>query len=225
MSFSPSSILDQGRNRTASIKSRPSWSRLECLMMDMVRSQMDVARSQEQIARSIEQMLDELSKSMGTLSSVERSLHGTPSPSPIPGRRSSSPSAETTNVSVPTTSGYLVPSSNTQLKTVAGGRTFRRGQGDIVSREVVSEGQDVVVETHIVEPEVRINLANHPLHPSKTRFRVAPEVEESIRREDVRKSQMSRTRIDTERRRSIMTCVQYDIFSVNVLDDYVSHRM
>ena len=59
-----------------------------------------------------------------------------------------------------------------------------------------------MVETHIVEPEVRIDLANHPLHPPETSFRVAPEVEESIRREDVRKSQISRTRIDTERRRT-----------------------
>src|SRR6218665_2926476 len=170
---------------------------------------------------------------------------------PIPGRRGSSPSAETINVSAPTTSGYLVPLSNsqvrrserlqlkprpdyrllnrsavwqdrsisefeedaeygmptpirreTQLKTVAGGMTFFHGPGNIVSREVVSEGQDVVVETHILEPEVRIALANHPLHPPETSFRVAPVVEESIRREDVRKSQMSRTGIYTERRRN-----------------------
>jgi len=36
--------------------------------------------------------------------------------------------------------------------------TFRRGPGNIVSKEVVSEGQEVVVETHIVEPEVRIDF-------------------------------------------------------------------
>src|SRR6218665_2321154 len=112
---------------------------------------------------------------------------------PIPGRRGSSPSAETINVSAPTTSGYLVPLSNpqvrrsqrlqtkprpdyrlisrssvwqdrsifeadedaeygnptpirreTQLKTIAGGITCRRGPGDIGSRGGVSEGQDVV---------------------------------------------------------------------------------
>src|SRR6218665_608388 len=126
---------------------------------------------------------------MGTISSVERSLNGTHSPSPIPGRRGSPSLADTLNVSVPTTSGYLVPSSNPQLKTVASGMTFRRGAGGIVSREVISEGQDVVVEIHTVEPEVRIDLANHPLHPPETSFRVAPEVEESIRRED----QISRT--------------------------------
>ena len=96
--------------------------------------------------------------------------------------------------------GILTPiKRETQLKTVADGMTSRRGPGDIVSREVVSEGQDVVVETHIVEPEVlSIDLANQPLHPPETIFRVAPEVEESIRREDVRKSQMSRTLIDTD---------------------------
>src|SRR6218665_811383 len=53
---------------------------------------------------------------MGRISSVERSLHGTPSPSPIPGRRGSPPSPETINASAPTTSGYLVPSSNTQVR-------------------------------------------------------------------------------------------------------------
>src|SRR6218665_233162 len=89
-----------------------------------------------------------------------------------------------------------------QLKTVAGGMTFRRGPSDIVIREVVSEGQEVVIETHIAEPEVSIDLANQPLHPPETSFRVAPEVEESIRRKDVRKSQMSRTLMDMERRRT-----------------------
>src|SRR6218665_2498449 len=90
----------------------------------------------------------------------------------------------------------------TQLKTVAGEMTLRRGPGDIVSREIVREGQDVVVETRIVGPEVNIDLANNPLHPPETSFRVAPEVDESIRREDVRRSRMSRTLMDTERKRN-----------------------
>ena len=75
--------------------------------------------------------------------------------------------------------------------------TFRRGPGDIVSREIIREGQDVVIETQIVGPEVNIDLAKQPLHPPETSFRVAPEVEESIRREDVRRSRMSRTLMDT----------------------------
>src|SRR6218665_644266 len=122
--------IDQGRSHTSSPRSRPN-SRLEILMMELVRSQTEMARSQEQkldeLARSTEQKLDELARGqadlayakigyvaelaniMGRVSSVEKSLHGTPSPSPIPGRRGSSPSAETMNVSVPSTSGYLVP--------------------------------------------------------------------------------------------------------------------
>ena len=83
--------------------------------------------------------------------------------------------------------------------------TVRRGSSDIASREVVSEGQDVVVETHIVEPEIRIDVVDHPLHPPETNFRVAPEVEESIRREDVRISRMHRTLTDTERRCNIIS--------------------
>src|SRR6218665_2128083 len=90
------------------------WSQTE-----MARSQEERARSQEERARSQEQKLDgfarstegkldelakgrddlayaqighvaELANIMGRISSVEKSLHGTPSPSPIPGRRGSS---------------------------------------------------------------------------------------------------------------------------------------
>src|SRR6218665_383031 len=112
--------IDQGRSHTSSPRSRPK-SRLEMLLMDMARSQKERARSIDQKieswAKSTEQKLEELTRSyasatanmMGRRSSVEISLHGTPSPSPIPGRRGSSPSAETMHVSVPSTSGYLVP--------------------------------------------------------------------------------------------------------------------
>src|SRR6218665_3891493 len=272
--------IDQGRSHTSSPRSRPN-SRLEILIMDLVRSQTEMARSQEEMARSQEQKLegfarstegkldglarstegklDELARGqadlayiMGRISSVEVSLHGTPSPSPIPGRRGSSPSAETMHVSVPSTSGYLVPLSQSQvrirserlllkprpdyrllnrsaiwqdrsitevdedaeygyptpirrepqLKTVAGEMTVRRGPGDIVRREISREGRDVVVETRIVGPEVSLELANKPLHPPDTSFREAPEVEGSIRREDVRRSRMSRTLRDTERKRN-----------------------
>src|SRR6218665_3945249 len=86
----------------------------------------------------------------------------------------------------------------TQSKTIAGEMTFRRGPGDIVSREILREGQNAVVETRIVGPEVNIDFANNPLHPPETSFRVAPEVEESIRREDVRRSRMSRTLMDRD---------------------------
>src|SRR6218665_1881402 len=136
--------IDQGRSHTSSPRSRPN-SRLEILIMDLVRSQTEMARSQEEMARSQEQKLegfarstegkldglarstegklDELARGqadlayiMGRISSVEVSVHGTPSPSPIPGRRGSSPSAETMNVSVPSTSGYLVPLSQSQVR-------------------------------------------------------------------------------------------------------------
>src|SRR6218665_3330414 len=105
---------------------------------NLVRSQAEQSRSTEEkldgLARSTEGKLDGLAKGqadlayaqighvaelaniMGRISSVERSLHGTPSPSPIPGRRGSSPSAETMHVSVPSTSGYLVPLSQSQVR-------------------------------------------------------------------------------------------------------------
>src|SRR6218665_2387996 len=264
--------IDQGRSHTSSPRSRPT-SRLEIVMMDLARSQTDMARCQEERARSIDQKIESLARAlteqtrsqlelvrspaevaniMGRISSVEKSLHGTPSPTPIPGRRGSSPSAETMHVSVPSTSGYLVPLSQSQvrirserlrlkprpdyrllnrsaiwqdrsitevdedaeygyptpirrepqLKTVAGEMTVRRGPGDIVRREISREGRDVVVETRIVGPEVSLELANKPLHPPDTSFREAPEVEGSIRREDVRRSRMSRTLRDTERKRN-----------------------
>lgn len=172
---------------------------------------------------------------MGRLLSVERSLLGTQSQNPTPSRRGSSPTADTINVSAPTTSGYLVPWSNpsppplgrsvrlqakpradyrllgrssiwqdrsisevyeevqyhdpnpvrrdTAIKTVAGGTTFRCGMGDIASSEIEARPKDVVLETmHVVGPEVRVDLANHRLHPPETDFRVTPDVEESIRK-------------------------------------------
>src|SRR6218665_674226 len=89
--------IDQGRSHTPPPRSRPS-SRIEILLMDLVRSQADMIRSQA-----------ELSNMMGRLSSLEVSRHGTPSTSPNPGRRGSPSSAETMHVSVPSTNGDLVP--------------------------------------------------------------------------------------------------------------------
>src|SRR6218665_439030 len=256
--------IDHGRSHTSSPRSRPK-SRLEILMMDLVRSQTEMARSQEDMVRSQEefkQKLDELTRGYAPAtanmirrrSSVERSLHGTPSPSPIPGRRGASPSAERMNVSVPFTSGHLVPLSQAQvrrsgrlllkprpdyrllnrsaiwqdrsitevdedaeyddpapirqetpLRTVAGEMTFRRDPGDIMNRDIDTEGQYVVIETQRVGPEVNLDLANKPLHPPDTSFRVAPEAEGYIRREDFRRSRMSRTLMDTERKCNTIT--------------------
>src|SRR6218665_3570557 len=131
--------IDQGRSHTPPPGSRPS-SRLEILMMDLVRSQEEsknnlenLARSQAEQSRSTEGKLESLARSQaeqsrstkeqmeerfesfaraqseqlahitGRLSSLEVSRHGTPSPSPNPGRRGSPSSAETMHVSVPST--------------------------------------------------------------------------------------------------------------------------
>src|SRR6218665_219048 len=88
--------IDQGRSHTPPPRSRPS-SRLEILMMDLVRSQAEMARSQAEQSRSTEGKLENLARSQaeqlahitGRLSSLEVSRHGTPSPSPNPGRRGS----------------------------------------------------------------------------------------------------------------------------------------
>jgi len=242
--------------------SRSTEQKLESLARSQSEQLYELARSQSEQSQSTKEQLAELARGqadlayaqighvaemaniMGRISSVEKSLHGTPSPSPIPGRRGSSPSAETMHVSVPSTSGYLVPLSQSQvrrserlllkprpdyrllnrsaiwqdrsitevdedaeyddpapirretpLRTVAGEMMFRRDPGNIVNR-------DIDRETQRVGPEVNIDLANKPLHPPDTSFRVAPEVKGSIRREDVRRSRMSRTLMDTERKRN-----------------------
>src|SRR6218665_3615727 len=90
----------------------------------------------------------------------------------------------------------------TTLNSIAGEMTFRRGPGDIEGREIIREGQDIVIESRIVGPEVNLDLAKKPLHPPVTSFGVAPEVEGSVRREDVRRSRMSRTLTDTDRGRN-----------------------
>src|SRR6218665_2617844 len=292
--------IDQGRSRTPPPRSRPS-SRLEILMMDLVRSQAEMARSQEDLVRSQEeskQKLENLARSQaeqsqstkeqieerfesfaraqseqskstkeqieerfesfaraqseqlahmtGRLSSLEVSRHGTPSTSPNPGRRGSP-----MHVSVPSTTGDLVPLSQaevrrserlmlkprpdyrllnrsatrpdnsitaieedaeyedstsiwrgTTLTPIAGEMTFRRGPGDIASREFIREGQDIVIESRLVGPEVDLDLAKKPFHPTVTSFGVAPEVEGSVRGQDVRRSRMARTLTDTDRGRN-----------------------
>src|SRR6218665_2486256 len=144
--------IDQDRSHTPPPGSRPS-SRLEILMMDLVRSQAELARSQAEQAKSTKEQIEnlarsqaeqsryteekldglarsteskwdefarshtaELSNMMGRLSSLEVSRHGTPSPSPNPGRRGSPSSAETMHVSVPSTTGDLVPQSQAEVR-------------------------------------------------------------------------------------------------------------
>src|SRR6218665_2732032 len=126
--------IDPGRSHTSPPRSRPN-SRLEILMMDMIRSQGDMARSTEQKLESLARSQAEQSQStkeqigeitrgcaeqlanmMGRLSSLEASRHGTPSTSPNPGRRGSPSSAETRHVSVPSTTGDLVPLSQAEVR-------------------------------------------------------------------------------------------------------------
>src|SRR6218665_1907406 len=89
--------IGQDRSHTSPPRSRPN-SRLEILIMDLIRSQR------------------EWSNRMGRLSSLEVSRHGTPSPSPNPGRRGSASSAETMHVSVPSANGDLVPLSQAEVR-------------------------------------------------------------------------------------------------------------
>src|SRR6218665_1500800 len=277
MSSSPTFILDptrgaeeeemlaiaQGRSHTSPPRSRPN-SRLEILIMDMARSTEqrleNLARAKSEQSKSTKERIEDMIRSqaewsnrMGRLSSLEVSRHGTPSPSPNPGRRGSTSSAETMHVSVPSANGDLVPLSQaevrrserlmlkprpdyrllnrsatrqdksitaieedaeyddptpiwrrTTLNSIAGEMTFRRGTGDIARREFIREDQDIVIESRKVGPEVNLDLAKKPLHPPVTSFGVAPEVEGSVRREDVRRSRMSRTLTDTDRGRNII---------------------
>src|SRR6218665_884247 len=97
--------IDQGRSHTPPPRSRPS-SRIEILLMDLVRSQEESKQRLENLARSQSEQLAHITE---RLSALEVSRHGTPSPSPNPGRRGSPSSAETMHVSVPSTNGVLVP--------------------------------------------------------------------------------------------------------------------
>src|SRR6218665_3951095 len=102
--------IEQGRSYTSSPRSRPN-SGLEILLMEIARSTEQklegLARSQSEQSKSTKEQLTELARGqadlayaqigqvaemdniMRCISSVERSLHGTPSPSLIPGRRGS----------------------------------------------------------------------------------------------------------------------------------------
>src|SRR6218665_815752 len=143
MSSSPAFILDptsgveeemlaiaQDRGHTSPPRSRPS-SRIEILLMDLVRSQAEMARSQEESKQRLESLArsqaeqsqstnehideitrgcaEQLSNMMGRLSSLEVSRHVTPSTSPNPGRRGSPSSAETMHVSVPSANQHHSP--------------------------------------------------------------------------------------------------------------------
>src|SRR6218665_2665459 len=254
--------------RSQAEQSKSTKEQIEERLENLARSQAEQSRSTEgkleNLARSQAEQIEERFESFaraqseqlahvtGRLSSLEVSRHGTPSPSPNPGRRGPPSSAETMHVSVPSATGDLVPLSQaevrrserlmlkprpdyrllnrsatrqdksitaieedaeyddptpiwrrTTLNSIAGEMTFRRGPGDIEGRESIREGQDIVIESRIVGPEVDLDLAKKPLHPPVTSFGVAPEVEGSVRREDVRRSRMSRTLTDTDRGRNI----------------------
>src|SRR6218665_868428 len=130
--------IGQDRSHTSPPRSRPS-SRIEILLMDLVRSQAETARSTEQRLENLGRSQAEQSKSTkeqiegrfesfaraqseqlanitGRLSSLEVSRHGTPSPSSNPGRRGSPSSAETMHVSVPSAAGDLVPLSQAEVR-------------------------------------------------------------------------------------------------------------
>src|SRR6218665_2500063 len=125
-------LMDLARSQTEIARSQEDMVRFQeeskQRLESLARSQAEQSRSTEGkldgLARTTEGKLDELARGhaaelaniMGRISSVEKSLHGTPSPSPIPGRRGSSPSAETMNVSVPSTPGYLVSLSRSQVR-------------------------------------------------------------------------------------------------------------
>src|SRR6218665_3107202 len=206
MSSSPTFILDptsgveaeemlaiaQGRSHNSPPRSRPN-SRLEALIMEITRS-MD-----QQVVEIRRGYASEMASAKGRASSAEKSLHGTPSPSPNPGRRGSPSSAETMHVSVPSNTGDLVPLSQAEVRRserlmlkprpdyrllnrsatrqdksitaieedaeyddptpiwrrttsnpIAGEMTFRHRPGDIEGREIIREGQDIVIESRIV---------------------------------------------------------------------------
>src|SRR6218665_1722994 len=110
----------------ASAQSEQTRSQFESLARahsEQTRSHFEsLARAQSEQSQSTKEQLADLARGhasdlayiMGRLSSVEKSLHATPSP--IPGRRGSSPSAETMHVSVPSTSGYLGRLSQSQVR-------------------------------------------------------------------------------------------------------------
>src|SRR6218665_912094 len=110
--------------RSQAEQSRSTEGRIE----NLAKSQAEQSRSTEEkldgLARSTELKLDEFARShtaelsnmMGRLSSLEVSRHGTPSPSPNPGRRGSPSSAETMHVSVPSANGDLVPLSQVEVR-------------------------------------------------------------------------------------------------------------
>src|SRR6218665_86257 len=85
-----------------------------------------LARSQAEQSQSTKEQIDEITRGcaeqlanmMGRLSSLEVSRHSTPSPSPNPGRRGSPSLAETMHVSVPSTTGDLVPLSQAEVRSI-----------------------------------------------------------------------------------------------------------
>src|SRR6218665_89495 len=101
--------IDQGRSHTSSPRSR-SNSRLEALIMEMTRS------IDQQVVEIRKGYASEMASAKGRLSSVEKSLHSAPSPSPNPGRRGSPSSVETMHISVPSTNGDLLPLSQAEIR-------------------------------------------------------------------------------------------------------------
>src|SRR6218665_3014690 len=125
-------MMDLVRSQAEMARSQGDMARSQ---EDLVRSQEEskqrlenLARSQAEQSQSTKEQIEERFKSFaraqseqlahmtGRLSSLEVSRHGTPSPSPNPGRRGSPSSAETMHVSVPFANGDLVPLSQAEVR-------------------------------------------------------------------------------------------------------------
>ena len=88
--------------RAQSEQSKSTKEQIEERFESLARSQAEQSQStKDQIDGITRGCVEQWANMMGRLSSLEASRHGTPSPSPNPGRRGSPSSAETMHVSVP----------------------------------------------------------------------------------------------------------------------------
>ena len=160
--------IDRGRSYTPPPGSRPS-SRLEILLMDLVRSQAETARSTEQKLENLARTQSEqLAHITGRLSSLEVSRHGTPSTSPNPGRRGSPSSAETMHVSVPSTNGDLVPLPQAEVRSE---RLMLKPRPDyrLLNRSATRPDKSITAIEEDAEYDDPTNLAGNYIKPNRRR--------------------------------------------------------
>src|SRR6218665_3242974 len=153
--------------RSQAEQSRSTEGKLENLAISQAEQSRSTEGKLESFARTQSEQLAHIT---GRLSSLEVSRHGTPSPSPNPGRRGSPSSAETMHVSVPSANGDLVPLSQAEVRRSERLMLKPRPDYRLLNRSATRQDKSITaIEEDAEYDDPTPNLAGNYITPNRRR--------------------------------------------------------